>query len=195
MKKIGLLIVFVLLISAVARAQAEVVAGYASITPFAGGYLFESSEGRKNTAIYGLRAGYNFTENWGMEGFASYMQTTIQDIPAQPPQNIYGCGIEGLYHFMPKGSFVPFIALGVGGIHYGYPEAYRTDKFDVDYGVGLKIFLTDNIALRADVRHIITFSDTYNDILATLGITFSFGRKKMETPQVKDEEIPAPKTP
>ena len=60
------------------------------------------------------------------------------------------------------------------------------DKFSVDYGAGVKLFLpdrvakffmADDVALRADVRHILPLNDTYNDFLYTAGIAFSFGGK------------------
>jgi OmpA-OmpF porin, OOP family len=203
-KKIVFLTVVIMILAIAVAAQAKVKADSISITPFAGGYFFERNENLKNAAIGGLRAGYNFTENWGMEGFVSFLKTEIQDVSGEPSQNVYGCGIEGLYHFMPEGRFVPFIALGAGGTHYGYPEAYRLNKVTVDYGAGLKIFITDDVAVRADVRHVLPFNDRYNDFLCTLGITFSFGghtkvepeaemcdneKQAIAPPQVKEAQV------
>jgi outer membrane beta-barrel protein len=173
-------------------AQAEVVAGSFSFTPFIGGYVFEGNENFSDTNTVGLRAGYNFTASLGVEGFFSYAQTAIQNIPGEPWHNIYGYGIEGIYHFMPLGDFVPFLAVGLGGIHYGYPEPYRFDRFAVDYGAGLKYFLKDNIALRADVRHVIPFNERYNDLLCTFGIEFSFGGEKKEVVALNAEEAVVP---
>jgi len=175
MKKVVSLTFAIMFMTLVSVAQAEVKAGSASFTPFVGGYFFERNENLKDSAIFGLRAGYNFTENLSLEGFVSFLQTKMKDTPGEPLRNIYGCGAEGLYHFMPQGRFVPFIAIGVGGIHYGYPETYRENRFTVDYGAGMKIFITDDIALRADIRHVIPFNDRYNDLMCTLGINFSFG--------------------
>ncbi len=82
---------------------------------------------------------------------------------------------------------MPFLAVGIGGIHYDFKAAgNKSDKFSVDYGAGVKLFLpdrvanflwVDDIALRADVRHILPLNETYNDFLYTAGLAFSFGGK------------------
>ena len=202
MKKIVILTIILMLTAVVTVAQAEVKAGSVSITPFAGGYFFEGNENLKDSVVYGLRAGYNFTKNIGLEGYYSFLQSRIQyqDQLEEPWQNISNYGIEGLYHFMPESRFVPFIAIGLGGIYYskafhydiGPPgEHFESNKFSVDYGAGLKLFLTDNIALRADVRHILPLNDRYNDLLVTLGINFAFSVEK-KIIEAKVEEPPPP---
>ena len=191
MKKVVSLTFAIMIMTLVSVAQAEVKAGSVSFTPFVGGYFFERSENLKDSAIFGLRAGYNFTDNFGFEGFVSYLKTDNKNIAEEPSQNIYSCGIEGIYNFMPQKRFVPFIALGVGGIHYGYPEAYRLNKFAFDYGAGMKFYITDDIALRADIRHVIPFNDRYNDLMCTLGINFSFGgQKKNISDEVEESSVP-----
>jgi OOP family OmpA-OmpF porin len=216
MKKIVMLTIILMLTAVVTVAQAEVKAGSVSITPFAGGYFFERSQDLKDTAVYGLRAGYNFTKNIGLEGYFSYLQTEFQDQSQwEPWQDVYSFGIEGLYHFMPESRLVPFIAIGFGGIYYGkgfnyinssYGDDFEASQYTVDYGAGLKFFLTDDIALRADVRDIIPLNSTkgnpdyfHNNLLVTLGINFAFGGEKkiveakVEEPKV--EEPPAPVAP
>ena len=87
---------------------------------------------------------------------------------------------------MPQSWFVPFLAAGIGGIHYDFQASRIMNKLSVDYGGGVKLFLpdriaklffADDIALRADVRHILPLNDMYNDFLYTAGIAFSFGGK------------------
>jgi OOP family OmpA-OmpF porin len=210
MKKVGILIMFFVLMSAFTDAQAEVKAGSVSLTPLAGVRFFEGSQDLRTSAVFGLRAGYNFTENLGLEGFFTYTKTEIEsDADWKPWQEILGYGIEGLYHFMPHGRFVPFIAIGIGGTYYGkgehysvdpsYGERFESNKLTVDYGAGAKYFLTENIALRADVRHVIPLNSKWNnpdyfhnDFLATLGINLSFGGRKKVVSEVKSEEPTAP---
>ena len=191
MKKIFMLTVVMVLMAIVTTAQAEVKAGSFSVTPFIGGYVFEGNENLKESYTVGLRAGYNFTKYFGVEGFFNYIPTEIKNVPDEPWQNVYGYGVEGILHLMPEGRIVPFLAIGIGGIHYGYPEEYRRNKIAVDYGAGLKIFITDDIALRADVRHVIPFNERYNDLLVTFGICFSFGgeSKQMESARVEEPAV------
>jgi OOP family OmpA-OmpF porin len=187
MKKFGIIIIFVLLMAAFSTAQAEIKEGTFSVTPFYGISIFERNQSihkNSNLGTYGLRGGYNFTKNISLEGIFSYTQVEL-DTPLRynhPWQDIYCYGIEGLYHFMPEGRFVPFVALGLGGIHYSKGlnafndpetyEKYESNRLAVDYGAGLKFFLTDNIALQADVRHSLSLNSRqdnphhiHNDLL------------------------------
>lgn len=179
MKKFVMFLVFLTMLLVVTRGYAQIKAGSFSVTPFIGGYLFEGNENLKNAPVFGLRGGYNFTKNWGVEGFFNYIPTENNAIAGNPDVKLYGYGIEGLYHFLPEGRLVPFLAVGAGGIHYSNPAGTEDkNKLAVDYGAGLKFFLTDSLALRADVRHVLPLNDRYNDLLYTLGIAFSFGGAK-----------------
>ena len=62
----------------------------------------------------------------------------------------------------------------------------------LDYGAGLKYFLYSNIALRGDVRHIITLNDRFNNLEYTLGVTIYFGGPKQAAPTLMQEQ-PLPK--
>jgi OmpA-OmpF porin, OOP family len=193
MKKYFMLTVIMMLMFVVKASQADITAGSFSFTPFIGGYGFEGNENLKNTYTAGLRAGYNFTERWGVEGFFNYVPTEVKDA-VDADVKLYGYGIEGIYHLTPEGHFVPFLAIGIGGLRYNVPtDGLEINKFAVDYGAGLKYFLTDDIALRADVRHILPFNDRYNDLLVTFGITYFLGGKKKEVVTARYEEPAPPK--
>jgi len=199
MKKLFMLTVVLLVMFAVTAAQAEVRAGSFSITPFAGGYFFEGNENLKDTYTLGLRAGFNLTENVGLEGFLSWIPTELEDYPGNHKENLYGYGLECLIHLFPEGSVVPFVAAGVGGMYYSGNEFEKADKLAVDYGAGVKFFITDNVALRADVRHILPLNDKYNDLLVSLGVNFTFGghKKVVDSDQdgVFDDVDKCPNTP
>jgi len=186
MKKIGVLIVVIMLMASFTTAWAENKEDSFSFTPFIGGYVFEGNQNSKNAMTGGLRAGYNFTKNWGMEGFYAYVPSQFRD--TGETNRVYIGGIEGLYNFFPDGRFVPFAAIGIGGFHYSDDRpAGEPTNFAVDYGVGLKFYMTENIALRADVRHVLPLNDRYNDFLYTLGINFNFGGGNKEIKEVKKE--------
>ena len=199
MKKNVVLSALIMLMAVVTAAQAEINAGSFSVTPFIGGYVFEGNEHDfKNTYTVGLHAGYNFTKNIGIEGFFYDVPTEVTGVKGSIDANVilYGYGIEGLYNFMPDGRFVPFLAIGLGGIHYDLPVD-GWNKFAVDYGAGLKVFLpkevadfnfVDDMALRFDIRHVCPMNYQYNDLLVTFGITFSFGEKKKSVVITKVEE-------
>ena len=179
MKKFAMFLFVVAMLSVVTAGYAQVNAGSFSVTPFIGGYTFEGNENIKSAPVLGLRAGYNFTQNWGAEGFFNYVPAKMKDVVGDDDMKLSGYGIEVLYHFMPDKRLVPFLAVGAGGTHYSPPAGTDSfNKFTVDYGAGLKFFLTDFLALRADVRHVLPLNDKYNDLLYTFGINFAFGGAK-----------------
>lgn len=101
MKKFSLLAVFFVVMAAFTMAHAENKANAVSITPFAGGYFFDSDLDFKSSPVFGLRAGYNFTENVTFEGFFSGLRTEINALPNKPDHDVFGYGLETLYHFSP----------------------------------------------------------------------------------------------
>lgn len=214
MKKTFLLIFLVVLITSFSTAQAEIKEDSYFVTPFWGISVFERNQSihkNSNFGTYGLQGGYHFTKNISLAASLSSTQVEL-DTPQwynHPWQDIYRYGVECLYHIMPDGPLVPYITLGLGGIHYtkgldasNDPETYEkyeSDRFAVDYGAGLKFFLTENIALQADVRHSLSLNSRqdnphhiHNDLLTSFGINFNFGGVTKEKPPVKIEELPAP---
>jgi outer membrane beta-barrel protein len=204
MKKVFLFVAFVMMMAVSSIAQAEVKAGSVSVTPFAGGYFFEGNQDYKDNVTIGLRAGYNFTENLGLELFGTWLESEFKETDSI--NRVYVAGLEGIYHFMPESRFVPFVAVGIGAIHYSSDDSeYLPSKFAIDYGAGVKYFIAENVALRADVRHVIPMGEsekygdnpgyTHNDLLATVGITFSFGGTKQEAASARVEEPYVPASP
>ena len=193
-----------MLMAFVTTAQAEVRANSVTVTPFIGGYVFEGNEYDLDPALtYGVRAGYNFTKNLGVEGYFNYIltETVMKWNPNGDNVRIGGYGIEGLYHFFPENRVVPFLAVGIGGIHYDFQASGNMNKLSVDYGAGVKLFFpdsvakflwSDDVALRADVRHVLPLNDQYNDFLYTAGLAFSFGGEKKAVAETTAEEPVAP---
>jgi OOP family OmpA-OmpF porin len=195
MKKTVLFIALLTALTLATVAQAQVKAGSLSFTPFIGGYVFEGNEELKDSLTYGLRGGYNFTKNFGLEGVFSHLRTEYKDLSPEPDVDAYSLGVEALYHFLPDSRLVPFVAAG-GGWQRTSADAPLSDrnKLFLDYGAGLKYFLTENVALRADVRHVLPFNDRYNNLLYTLGVNFAFGGEK-KAPVVAQQAAPVAAAP
>jgi OOP family OmpA-OmpF porin len=80
---------------------------------------------------------------------------------------------------MPQEKLVPYVAAGVGGTNAEYPINFDNDNdFLFNYGAGVKYFLSDNWALRADIRHLLVFDGGRQDWESTIGLTFFFGGMK-----------------
>lgn len=161
--------------------QAEIRPNTLTLSPFAGYYFFDGKQDFKDSPTYGLAVGYNLTERWGFEGVAGYLTSDIKNGHGNDAE-VYNIHLDALYHFTPNRALVPYVAAGVGWIGVGGAgPAYEGDNAMFNYGGGLKYFLTDDIALRADVRHILADgdpqqdSDLLNNVSCTVGVTFQFG--------------------
>ncbi len=177
MKKIHFVLAAMLLIALTTPALAQIQPGAYSLSPFVGGFWFESNQDLKSMPVYGLRLGKDFTKNWGAELVFDYVNTKYRSTDSYT--NVYNYRIEALYHFMPDSKLVPFLAAGVGGmsINSKGDEGDKT-RFTPAYGAGLKYFVTDWLALRADVRHVLGLGSVYNNLEYGLGLTFYFGGAK-----------------
>jgi OOP family OmpA-OmpF porin len=164
-----------------------------TLSPFAGGYVFEGNQRLKASPVYGLAVGYNFGERWGGEIVASYVDG---EVAARPEDNVdvYSISLDILYHFRPTRHLVPYLAAGLGGVSI-HPGGGSDQDGLANYGLGLKYFLTDNIGLRADVRHVLDINvgdadrthDVFNNLSYTAGLTFQIGGYR-EAPVIRDTD-------
>lgn len=148
-----------------------------SITPFVGGYTFDGSQRLETKPVYGLRAGYEMSKRWGVEGVFDYVATKLT---SGGNAEAYGYRLDGLYHFMPESRLVPFLAAGIGGTSISKPDKDETSP-SLNYGGGVKYSVSENWDLRGDVRHILVFDKidkVFSNLEYTVGLTYLFGAKK-----------------
>lgn len=167
--------------------------GQFSVSPVIGGYTYDFEQPRKSrsTLIYGARAGYNFTKHFGIEALFDYVDSST---PNNGDIDMYRYGGEMLYHFFPDNKFVPYLAAGYSGLHFDSEFIDGKTRGAFDYGAGAKYFLNDNVALRADFRHLIYTMDnrTNQNLEYTLGAYFPFGGVKPVAKAVEPPPAPAP---
>jgi len=182
----------VLFLSFACGASAEMRAGTMSISPMIGGYVFDGEQDLDNNLTYGLGIGYNLNERWGLEAAFNYIDTDYDtDYAAGRETDVSLYRLDALYHFNVTDRFVPYLAAGVGGINFNTDEAKSDNDFIANYGAGVKYFLTENVALRGDVRHVISFNPKHHNLLYTAGLTVFFGGGK-EVAAVAPASAPAP---
>jgi len=185
---------FLILSVCATGAFAENRAGAFNVTPWVGGYNLDGDLPYDNGWTAGLSLGYNFTERWGAELSFIYVEPEYDGPPILQPSidfndadaDIYLYRLDLLYHItniLPD-MVVPYLA-GGAGMQTINPDVKGVDSdndFILNYGAGLKLFLTRSFALRADVRHVLAFDggDTYNHLLYTAGLNFEFGGKGKE---------------
>ncbi len=84
---------------------------------------------------------------------------------------------------------MPYVAAGLGGITLNPKYGSASNDFLFNYGAGLKYFITDTIALRGDVRHVLPYGsigkdNSQNNLLCTIGLSCLFGIEK-EKPKIE----------
>ncbi|HEY6065640.1 MAG TPA: porin family protein [Thermoanaerobaculia bacterium] len=158
-----------------AAASAQVREGTVEISPFAG-YLFGGEFARGTTSLfnarvdvddqatYGLRIGYNVTENFQMEAQASRTDTHF----VSGSNELFGPGSNDLGdlridYLLGYGTFnfghrraVPYVTVGAGVARLD-PDVpgrstRRDTRFTASLGVGLKAFVNPHFGFRFDGR-------------------------------------------
>jgi OOP family OmpA-OmpF porin len=165
-----IVLIFISVLILPAMLHAEIKEGSFEVNPYLG-YYFPSGD-RADKGAAGLRLGYNFTKNWGIEGVYDHLNSAAELFHA-----------NAMYHFMPEGALNPFVTAGIGD---AFIKEGTKNKFMGDVGVGVKYFFSDRIAARVDFREVFT---QFSSFLATAGITISFGGK---TPQAVPPPPPPP---
>jgi outer membrane beta-barrel protein len=183
----------ILLVTLATPGFAENRQGAATLSPFVGGYVLDKDQHEESRPEFGLRAGYNFTENFGAEAMFGYSLTETRIPYGSREADRYRYGVDLLYHFMPQNNFVPFVALGGGGTNFNIPNTPSEKSHYaglVDYGGGVKYFVNPDLALRADVRHAILVHDLGdNNFEYSVGLTFNFGGKRKTVAAITDTSV------
>ena len=187
----------ILLVTMLTVAHAGVTAESFSVSPYIGGYSFLGREHLETRPVYGVRAGYNFTKNFGTEAVFDFVKTEGE--VDRGHIDVYNWHLDALYHFMPAGPVVPYLAAGYGGQSR---DSHASDVGDsthgaFNYGGGVKFFVRDGLAVRGDVRGLLLKHDenTYHNVEYTVGVDFLFGGVKpmaaaIAQPAPPQEEAP-----
>jgi OOP family OmpA-OmpF porin len=148
-----------------------------SVSPMLGGYVFEGDQAFDDDLTYSLGLGYNLTDSWSTEFVLNYFNTDVTDATGGNADGL-AYRLDALYHFMPESSLVPYLAGGLGGVTLDPDRGSRETDFLLNYGIGLKYFFTDSLALRGDLRHVFAFGDPENNFIYSAGLTYLFGNQE-----------------
>ena len=165
-------------------AAAQGMAGSVELTPTAG-YWFGDTLVQGTTGIfdfdvtiddapaYGLRLGYRFSPNWALEGYFGQSRADL----VTGDDELFG-GVEkigeidlttaeiGVEGSLGSSRLVPFLAGGIGAMRLDpdLPGSSADTRFVGNFGGGLKLFFTPQIALRFDARfHSVLVGEGEND--------------------------------
>jgi len=85
-----------------------------------------------------------------------------------------------------------YALVGLGYEDVTNAQLENRDSMFAQYGGGVKYWVTDNFALKAEVRHAIKFQGGDNNMFYSLGFTIPFGAKSAPVAAAKPEPKPAP---
>ncbi|MDD2581615.1 MAG: OmpA family protein [Desulfuromonadaceae bacterium] len=191
MRKIITLFLIASILAVTTVASAGNKADTFSLSPVVGGISYMAEQHLETAPLFGVRAGYNFTKALGIEALFDYSRT--ESTRSSKTLDFYRYGGDLLYHFWPDNKFVPYLAAGYAGMNLKgnnpYPGTSKT-KGVIDYGLGFKYFVTEDMAWRADVRGLTYFygGNDQHAIEYTTGVYIPFGG----TPAVSKLADPPP---
>jgi OOP family OmpA-OmpF porin len=150
-----------------------------TLSPHAGGYVFDSDQHLSNGPDYGLGFGHNYTDKFGIEAVFDYIDSESERSDEGDAHG-YLYHLNALYHVTPQNQFVPYISAGIGGISIDYDERGDDSDVVINYGGGFKYFLTEALAFRTEFRHFYPLEDSVNNYMYTFGLSYQFGGKARE---------------
>ena len=157
-------------------------AGTFTLSPMLGGIVFEGDQHVDDAFVYGVGIGYNLSKALTAE--AAFFGSGGD-------ADLFNYRLDALYHLLPDARLDPYVAAGIGGY-----EIDDDGEFMGNYGLGVLYQITDNIDLRADVRHLLVANESNleNNLLYTAGLRFAFGgAAKMVAAPAPAQPAPEPK--
>jgi OOP family OmpA-OmpF porin len=151
-----------------------------TVSILGGGYAFDRDQDIDPGVVGGAALGYNLTDRLGIEGMIDYGRFEHDfyndDICACDQDRVTGtlAHLGLLWHFRPQSQVVPYLAAGLGTMSLDYDRFKDTRDTVTALGGGVKLFLSDKLALRGDVRHIRTLDGDHQNVVLNLGLMLQF---------------------
>ena len=148
------------------RAEAQLGAGSWEVTPYVGSLSFDDDLFLDNSLGFGGRLAYNLTDTWGLEGSFGYtnadfdLEDDFDDDDENLPQTAVMLALANLNYNVPlnNSALVPYVTAGGGIANFNVDNDDNIDEESetdgaINAGGGLKLFLSETIAVRGDVRN------------------------------------------
>lgn len=143
-----------------------------------------------------LAFGKAISEHFNLEFFLTANDLELEDNSSDFEQR--GGGLSALF-FPSRGSFSPYVILGVGALNNELKDADNTNPF-AELGFGfMKEIDEDGAKLRAEVKHRVDFDDEslpsedeFNDWVVQLGVVIPFGPRARDVQAQRPLPRPVP---
>lgn len=177
MKKIHTLLATMGLLSItssfISISYAQNVANSLTFSLGAGTEFFAKKRHLNNVTEPYIAAGYNFTDQWGIEALWGTFKTNFSN---KTPTDRQVSGtlvlVDALYHFNPGYFIQPYLMAGVGVTGLSPSGSDATNEGNINAGLGVQFFANKIVAFRLDARDIYTMIGGKNDIYLSGGVTF-----------------------
>lgn len=152
------------------------------VTPMAG-YVFPSSQRLDNHAAYGAEFQYNAVDSLLKPELSVLWSDADYEYIKPHATDIWRTAINGVYDYTTSNSITPFAKIGLGYEHIndrgnGTENLNHNGAFG-DIGAGVKVGITDQLALKLEAIEMLKFNhfDWDNSLLLMAGLNFAFGEK------------------
>ncbi len=166
------------------------------ISPMIGGVKPEGNLDIDSQKAYGLRFQVNDWSLLGLVPELSFDRTTSTDYdPNVGDTTINRYAFNGLYDFRAFSETVtPYLLIGIGYEDVSDEKLGYDSSAYGNYGAGVKWKVYEDIALRAEVKHLLRTDDGGNELYYGVGLSIPFGEKASEQPMKEEKEEVAPVT-
>lgn len=156
-------------------------AGTFTVSPMFGGFNWDEDEHVGNGPEYGIGLGYNFTDHFGTEFMFNFADPGTDGGFQDRDINLFLYHLDAVYHFKKLWIFDPYVVVGGGigeiSLWKGPGKPHQYDSITMfNYGGGIEYFISDKLAIRGDLRHVLTFDPTLSNFMYTAGVTYYIGK-------------------
>lgn len=186
MKK--LLLGFVLASSLLFGAQGD---HKAEVTATVGGMVSEGNLDLDDSLVYGLRFGtYVEDKFFDILEFGIERADSVDYENTTSDTDINRFFVDIIKEYDINKDFALYGLAGLGYENIRNPMLDNEDDGFFQYGIGAKYWVTDDFALKAELRHAISFEDQHNKLFYTLGFSIPLGKTVKEAPIVEEKPEP-----
>jgi OOP family OmpA-OmpF porin len=167
------------------------------VSPMAG-YVFPSGQRLDDHGAYGAEFQYNAVDSLLKPELSVLWSDADYEYIKPHATDIWRTAINGVYDFTTSNSITPFAKAGLGYEHIndrgnGTENLNHNGAF-ADAGAGVKVGITDQLALKLEAIEMLKFNhfDWDNSLLLMAGLNFAFGEKAQPAAPVAAAPVAAP---
>lgn len=165
------------------------------ISPMAG-YAFPNAQDLKDHGVYGAEMQFNNLDSV-IKPELSVLFSNADYENGAGDTDIFRSSLNGVYELEKSNNITPFVKAGLG---YETMSNHQYDNHNsafADAGAGVKVGITDQIALKLEAIEMLKFNNFNwdNNLLLMAGLNFAFGEKAQPIAPVaepKPEPVVAP---